>query len=125
MGMEPLQIRLSAPDREALRAEAAANRTTIAQVVRLAIREHLARHTLAGAVPLLDQTLGKHVDRLAGLLAKAFIAADMANWQARALVAALVQDQEPGAVMREARARAFIDLRRSGTNLGADVDAYP
>lgn len=43
--MEPLQIRLSASDREALRIEAAAKQTTIAGIARLAISEHLARST--------------------------------------------------------------------------------
>ena len=72
--------------------------------------------------PLIDACLGKHVDRLAGLIAKTFVAADMANWQSRALVAALVADQEPDTVMREARVRALADLRRSGTEIGTDSD---
>ena len=124
MSLESLQVRLSASDREALRVEALAKGTSIAEVARDAISEHLARKTLARAVPLLDRALGKHIDRLAGLIAKAFIAADMANWQARALVAALVQDQEPDAVMREARVRAFADLRRNEADIGDD-DALP
>ena len=123
-GLEPLQVRLSLADREALRIEAAAKGVTIAEITRQAIREHLSRQTLARAIPLLDQALGKHVDRLAGLLAKTFVAADMANWQARALVAALVPDQEPDAVMREARARALTDLRQNGSEIGTDNDRY-
>ena len=122
--MEPIQVRLPPADRDALRVEAAAKGITIAEVAREAIREHLSRQTLARALPLLDQALGKHVDRLASLIAKTFIAADMANWQARALVAALVRDQEPRLVMREARERALVDLRRGGTEIGADGDAY-
>ena len=122
--MEPIQVRLPPADRDALRVEAAAKGITIAEVAREAIREHLSRQTLARALPLLDQALGKHVDRLAILIAKTFIAADMANWQARALVAALVRDQEPRLVMREARERALVDLRRGGTEIGADGDAY-
>ncbi len=123
--MEPLQVRLAAIDRDALRSEAAAKGTTLAEVVRQAIREHLSRQTLARSLPLLDQALGKHIDRLAGLIAKAFVAADMANWQARALIAALVPDQEPHAVMQEARTRALTDLRRGGTDIGEDADMYP
>ncbi|MGC8489119.1 MAG: hypothetical protein ACP5QO_13025 [Clostridia bacterium] len=122
--MEPLQVRLSTADREALRLEAAAKGTTLAEIARQAVREHLSRQTLARAVPLLDQALGKHVDRLAGLIAKAFVAADMANWQARALVAALVSDQRPDVVMREARVRSLADLRRSGIDIGEDEDMY-
>ncbi len=122
--MEPIQVRLSSADRDALRVEAAAKGITIAEVAREAIREHLSRQTLARALPLLDQALGKHVDRLASFIAKTFIAADMANWQARALVAALVRDQEPTLVMREARERALVDLRRGGTEIGAEGDAY-
>ena len=121
---ESLHVRLSASDREALRIEAAAQQTTIADIARLAIREHLARSTAARAVPVLDAALGKHIDRLAALIAKTFVAADMANWQASALCNALVGDIKPDEIMAEARQRALIDLRRAGTDIGVDEDTY-
>ena len=124
MPMADLKVRFSATDMAALEAEARGKQVALAEVVRQAVAEHLARQTAARAAPLIDACLGKHIDRLAGLIAKTFIAADMANWQARALVAALVQDQEPDAVMREARTRALADLRRGGTEIGTDSDMY-
>ena len=124
MSMADLKVRFPAPDMAALEAEARGKKVAIAEVVRQAVAEHLARQTAARAAPVIDACLAKHVDRLAGLIAKTFVAADMANWQARALVAALVADQEPDAVMREARTRALADLRRGGTDIGTDSDLY-
>ena len=124
MPMADLKVRFSAVDMAALEAEARGKKLALAEVVRQAVAEHLARQTAARAAPLIDACLGKHIDRLAGLIAKTFIASDMANWQARALVAALVEDQEPDAVMREARTRALADLRRGGTDIGTDSDLY-
>jgi hypothetical protein len=120
-----ITVRYDDEDYEALRLEAARRRLPLAEVVRQAVSEHLARRSIARAVPLLDATFGKHVDRLAAITAKAFVAADMASWQARALVAALVPDQNPGEVMREARLRALVDLRQAGTDFGLDEEAYP
>ena len=124
MPMADLKVRFSAHDMAALESEARGKKVALAEIVRQAVSEHLARQTAARTVPLLDACLGKHVDRLAGLIAKTFVAADMANWQSRALIAALVEDQEPDAVMREARTRALADLRRGGTEIGADSDLY-
>ncbi len=120
-----ITVRFDAPTFEAVQLESRSRTLPLAEVVRQAVTEHLARQTLARAVPLLDATFGKHVDRLAALIAKAFIAADMASWQARALVAALVPDQDPTAVMREARLRSLVDLRQVGTDFGLDEDEYP
>ena len=124
MPMVDIKVRFAPADMAALEAEAQGKKLALAEVVRQAVAEHLARQTAARAAPLIDACLGKHVDRLAGLIAKTFVAADMANWQSRALVAALVEDQEPDAVMREARLRAVADLRRSGTEIGTDGDLY-
>ena len=124
MQMATLKVRFSGSDMAAIEAEARGKKIALAEVIRQAVAEHLARQTAARAAPLIDACLGKHIDRLAGLIAKTFIAADMANWQARALVAALVADQEPDAVMREARTRALADLRRGGTDIGTDSDLY-
>ena len=124
MQMATLKVRFSGSDMAAIEAEARGKKIALAEVIRQAVAEHLARQTAARAAPLIDACLGKHIDRLAGLIAKTFIASDMANWQARALVAALVEDQEPDAVMREARLRAVADLRRSGTEIGTDGDHY-
>lgn len=125
MAEHGITVRYDAPTFEALQLESRSRSLPLAEVVRQAVTEHLARQTLARAVPLLDATFGKHVDRLAAIAAKAFIAADMASWQARALVAALVPDQDPSAVMREARLRALVDLRQAGTDFGLDEDIYP
>ena len=124
MPMADLKVRFSPADMAALEAEARGKKVALAEVVRQAVAEHLARQTAARAAPLIDACLAKHVDRLAGLIAKTFIAADMANWQSRAIVAALVADQEPDTVMREARLRALADLRRGGTEIGLDSDLY-
>jgi len=122
--MVDIKVRFSPADMAAMEGEARGKKVALAEIIRQAVSEHLARQTAARAAPLIDACLGKHVDRLAGLIAKTFVAADMANWQARALVAALVQDQEPDAVMREARTRALADLRRGGTEIGTDSDMY-
>lgn len=122
--MADLKVRFPAPDMAALEAEARQKKIPMAEVIRQAVAEHLARKTATRAVPILDACVGKHVDRLAGLIAKTFVAADMANWQARALVAALVEDQQPNSVMAEARVRALADLRRTGTDIGQDEDLY-
>jgi hypothetical protein len=123
--MHVVTTRFPEPTLAALRQEAAARQTAVSELVRRAVEEHVARQTIARAVPLLDATFGKHVDRLAALIAKTFTAADMASWQTRALVAALVRDQDPAAVMREARLRALVDLRQVGTDFGLDEDLYP
>lgn len=117
-------VRYDDPTFAALQLEAQSRHLSLAEVVRGAVGEHLARQTLARALPLLDAAFGKHVDRLAGLLAKAFVAAGMASWQARALIAALVPDQDAAAVMRQARLRALADLRRPGTEFGTESDLY-
>ena len=124
MPLSDLKVRFSSVDMAALKAEARAKKVALAAIVRQAVAEHLARQSAARAAPLIDACLAKHVDRLAGLIAKTFVAADMANWQSRALVAALVADQEPDTVMREARTRALADLRRGGTDIGVDSDLY-
>ena len=123
--MPIVTTRFPAPTVAALQQEAAARRVAVSELVRQAVEEHVARQTIARAIPLLDATFGKHVDRLAALIAKTFTAADMASWQARALVAALVPDQDPAEVMREARLRALVDLRQAGTEFGLDEEAYP
>lgn len=124
MPMSDLKVRFSPGDMAALEAEARAKKLALAEVVRQAVAEHLSRNTAARAVPVIDACLGKHVDRLAALIAKTFVAADMANWQARALIAALVPDQDPERVMHEARVRAHVDLRRGGMDIGHDEDCY-
>ena len=123
--MHVVTTRFATPTLAALRQEAAARGTAVSELVRQAVEEHVARQTIARAVPLLDATFGKHVDRLAAIAAKAFVAADMASWQTRALVAALVPDQDPAAVMRQARLRALVDLRQAGTDFGLDEELYP
>lgn len=123
--MAVVTTRFPAPTLAALQQEAAGRRVALSELVRQAVEEHVARQSIARAIPLLDATLGKHVDRLAAIAAKAFVAADMASWQSRALVAALVRDQDPAAVMREARLRALVDLRQVGTDFGVDEELYP
>jgi hypothetical protein len=124
MEAESLHVRLPPADLAAVQQEAIAKKVPVSEIVRQAVREHLARQTLARAVPLLDQALGKHVDRLAALIAKAFVAADIAAWQTRALAAKLLDDIDPADLMAQARERALIDLRRPGTDVGVDEDAY-
>gem|GEM_PF-6916866 len=126
--LEDVKIRFRADDLALLRAEAEARKTSLADIVRESVGEHLARAAAARVVPVLDAALAKHVDRLAAMLARTFVAADMAQWQACALYAALAVDRPGGAtaaqVQREAQHRAAIDLRARGLEIAGDEDMY-
>ena len=117
-------IRFSEDDVGALRQEATATHATVSEVVRQAVRAHLVRQAAIRAVPAIDAAVGQHIDRLAALIAKTFVAADMANWQAHALCHALLRHIHPERIMAEARQRALIDLRRAGLDIGESSELY-
>ncbi len=124
MAMDGLHVRFSEADLSALQQEAGATSRTVSEVVRQAVRAHLARQAAVRAVPFIDAAVGRHVDRLAALVAKTFVAADMANWQAQALCKALLRDIQPERILVEARQRALIDLRGAGTDIGESKGLY-
>lgn len=119
-----ISIRLTESDLADVRQEAVRASVTISEVVRDALRAHLASKKAERAVPIIDAAIGKHIDRLAAMLTKVFYAADMANWQASALCNAIIKDLKPEEIMSEARQRAAVDWRRAGTEIGVDEDVY-
>ena len=100
-----------------LEAAAEARGVSVAEVIRQAVQEHLARREGDRMIPLLDETLSKHVDRLAALLAKVYVAAASASWQANYLVGRDPK-ADPVDIMRAAVTRALVDLRRKGSAVG-------
>ena len=124
MAMDGLHVRFSEADLSALQQEAGATSRTVSEVVRQAVRAHLVRQAAIRAVPAIDAAVGQHIDRLAALVAKTFVAADMANWQAQALCKALLRDIQPERILVEARQRALIDLRGAGLDIGESSGLY-
>ena len=126
--LEELRVRLRSDDLALLRAEAEARKTSMADIVRESVGEHLARGAAARVVPVLDAALGKHIDRLASMIARTFVAADMAQWEACALLAAALPSKPGQAtaaeIQREARHRAQIDLRARGLEIAEDEEIY-
>lgn len=122
--MEAISVRLSREDAATLRAAAEARDKTVTEVVRQAIAEHLARREGDRAAPIIESVFAKHVDRLAALIAKTFVAAAAGTWQANYLIHRLCQG-DPGAKeslddtqMRLSVLRALVDLRRHGAEMG-------
>ena len=114
---EQIKVRLPREDAIALRATAEARGLPVAAVVRQAVTEYLARREGDRAVPIIDATFAKHVDRLAGLIVKVYVAASASSWQANRLMDTLTS-LDPVAEMKSAVARALVDLRRNGSALG-------
>lgn len=121
-----VSLRLPDADLASLKLAAAERNTTISEVVRDALRLYLAQDSAVRVQPLIDAAVGKHADRLAALICKVFVAAEMGSWQARALMTVLgPKDIDPATTWREARTRALIDLRQSGTDRWGEDDLYP
>ena len=119
-----VKTRVSAEDAAMLRAEAEARKVSVAEVVRQAVTEHLARREVDRAVPVIEATFAKHVDRLAGLIAKTYVAAAASAWQVRFLIEG-EEDVDAEEVMRQAVVRAGVDWRAHGWAVGAaGTEAY-
>lgn len=122
--LEDLKVRLPAADMVLLRGRAESRETSVAAEIRLAVSEYLARREGDRAVPIIDAAFAKHVDRLAALIAKTFVAAAAGTWQTNYLIHRLCKG-EPGAKeslddvqMRLSVLRALVDLRRHGAEMG-------
>ncbi|TDA67848.1 MAG: hypothetical protein D9V47_10085 [Clostridia bacterium] len=97
-------------------AEAQAEGVSVAEVVRRIIDERIRGDSARLGVPVVEDAVRRvmepHVDRLAGMLAHAGVAAGTAAWLARALVNLLTQ-VDPDEAWEQAVARAKTGLRRS------------
>ena len=100
-----------------LRAAAQTGETTASDVVRRALREYLARDVEDRVLPLLQDALAPHIDRLAALMAKAIVAAGTAAWEVNYLIG-LHPKSNAVEMMRASMARAALDLRRKGVAVG-------
>lgn len=117
-GLEEVKTRLGPGDAALVRAIAEARGVSVAEIVRQAIQEHLARREGVRVQPLLDAVFAEHADRLAELLAKTHIAAATAAWEVQWLVAQAHPTDSPRKIMRQCVARAGVDLRRPGAAVG-------
>lgn len=118
--LEAFTVRLGPDDAAQVRAAAEVRGVVVAEVIRQAVTEHLARRESDRVLPLIDAAFAKHADRLAGLIAKTHIAAATAAWEARWLVYH-AEPQHPELavmVMEQSVARAGVDLRRKGATIG-------
>jgi Arc/MetJ-type ribon-helix-helix transcriptional regulator len=109
-------------DAEAIEAEARRRRVSVSEVIRIAIQEHLARDAEHRVIPLLEEAMAPHVDRLAALIAKAYFAAAVAAWQANYLIAVTDNKADPVDIMREANIRARVDMNRKGSEIGGATE---
>lgn len=116
--MEAIKVLIADEDAITLRAIAEARGVSIAEVVRQAVTEHLARREGDRAVPIIDATFAKHVDRLAALLSKTYVAAAVAAWEVRFLIEG-EPEVDAEEVMRQAVVRAGVDWRGHGVAIGA------
>ena len=116
-------VRLTMDDAAQVRAAAEARGVSVSVVIRQAVAEHLARREGDRAVPVIDAVFAKHVDRLAGLIAKTYVASATAAWQTRYLIERSGADSY--LLMRRSVCRALVDLRRKGSAMGeAEIEEY-
>ncbi len=120
-GWEEIKTRVPIEDAARLRAEAEGKEVSLAVVLRQAVTEHLARREGDRAVPVIEGVFAKHVDRLAGLIAKTYVAAASASWQANHLVS-LHKGENAEEVMELAVIRAAVDLRHKGVAMGGATE---
>lgn len=113
--MEEVRVRVPRMDAAALRMAAEVKQVPVAAVLRQAVSEYLARREADRAVPIIDATFAKHVDRLAALLAKTYVAAATSAWQGYLLAG---DEGAAAEVMRRAVERARVDFRQQGVELG-------
>lgn len=109
-------------DAEALEGEARRRRVSVSEVIRIAIQEHLARDAEHRVIPLLEEAMAPHVDRLAALIAKTYFAAAVAAWQSNYLIAITDKEADPVDIMREANIRARVDMSRKGSEIGGATE---
>ncbi len=113
--MEQYTIRLEAADAAAVEQEAAAKKISVADVIRAAVREHVAVEEVPRVLPLIELVLNKHLGSLRGLVVKSFVAASIAAWETRWLVEH-VGEYDPEEIWALAHGRALVDLRSKGTS---------
>lgn len=111
-----VKVRFDTPTFARIWADAEANGVTIAETVRRIVEDFYkyqsARVGAAVVADVLRDVIEPHVDRLAGMLAHAGIAAGTSAWLVRALVNLLTQ-VDPDEAWEQAVARAKTGLRRS------------
>lgn len=109
-------VMLDTPVFARLWAEAHAEGVSVAEVVRRIIDERIRGDSARLGVPVVEDAVRRviepHVDRLAGLVAHAGVAAGTSAWLAKALVNLLTQ-VDPDDAWDQAVARAKTGLRRS------------
>jgi len=109
-------VMLDTPVFAKLWAEAQAEGVSVAEVVRRIIDDRVRGESARLGAPVVEDTVRRviepHVDRLAGLIAHAGIAAGTSAWLAKALVNLLTQ-VDPDEAWDQAVARAKTGLRRS------------
>ena len=116
--LEEVKTRLGPDDAAQVRAAAEARGMSVAEVVRQAVQEYLARREGDRVLPLLDEALAKHVDRLAALTTKAIVSAGVAAWEANYLIGVHKDGKTARRVMRAAVLRAVMDMHRKGVAVG-------
>ena len=115
--MQEVKTRLAPDDAAMLEAAAEARGVSVAEVVRQAVQEYLARREGDRVLPWMDEALSKHVDRLAALITKAIVTAGVAAWEVNYLIG-LEPKSNATVMMRASLARAVLDLRRKGVAVG-------
>lgn len=128
-----VSLRLPEADMAALRLAAAERKATISDVVRDALRMYLGQDSAVRVMPLIDAAVAKHADRLAAMVARTFIASDMAWRLGRLtlLATATVERKAPlepvefvEEVCRASERLAAVDLRGKGLKIIQPDDVY-
>ena len=117
VGLVAVKTWLGPADVDELHAEARSRGVSVAEVLRQALQEHLARRAEHRVLPLLSEALAPHIDRLAALITKAIVTAGVAAWEVNYLIG-LEPKSNATVMMRASLARAVLDLRRKGVAVG-------
>ncbi len=113
--MEAFTIRLQEADAAAVQQEANAKKITAADVIRSAVREHIAVEEVPRVLPLIEIVLEKHLDSIRAMIFKTFVMAGIGAWEGMALVGDLT-DISPHTCFEESRDRALVDWRSKGVS---------
>lgn len=119
--MEPrlthqVNVKFDKPGFAKLCAEAQSQGITVAELVRQMVEERLQGESARMGAPVVEDAVRRvtepHVDRLAGLITYAGLAAATSAWLGKALLN-LLTDVDPNEVWDQAMARAKTSLRRT------------
>jgi len=119
--MEPrlnrqVTVKLEKPVFARLWAIAAQEGISVAEVVRQIVDEHFREESARMGTPVVEDAMRRvtepHVDKLAGLITYAGLAAATSAWLGKALLN-LLTDVDPNEVWDQAMARAKTSLRRT------------